>query len=96
MLYSAKCLYCSRLKSNRRPEPNLWATTIFVFRAGDATRANQRAEEIARKREVSYANRDGDDVEWEFVRVLRVLEVSQSDTCDGVAVYWELTDESWR
>jgi hypothetical protein len=62
----------------------------FLVSAPDEEAALEKATELAKARRESYANADGERVDWAFVRIERVREIVGVELVDGTEVWSEI------
>lgn len=62
--------------------------SVFTFRATDFQGAFERALELGRGQEQTYANAEGRRVAWRLVRVVSLDQIA-SESLDGAEVYSE-------
>ena len=87
--YSAKLVFESTI--NGVKEPNfLCEESIRVLLADSEEDARTRAEQIGRAAEHDYMNEAGESVRWQFVSVLEVQDLSETDLQDGTEVFSKL------
>ena len=65
----------------------------FLISAADEETAHSKAVEIAKSRPESFANSEGEQVRWKFVRIERVREIMDAELVDGTEIWSEIARE---
>jgi|SRR5579864_3566768 len=66
----------------------------FLISAPDEEAALTKATELAKNRRESYANADGEQVRWTFLRIERVREIMDAELIDGTEIWSEIERET--
>jgi hypothetical protein len=69
--------------------PSFRATTVREWLVGDTmitVISSDKAETIAREKEHSYENEKGQQVKWQFVRLIEIIEMIDQRLEDGVEI----------
>jgi hypothetical protein len=69
-------------------------TLLFLVRAADQVAAITRAETLARAKEHSYPNENGEQVTWTFARLVEVTEMIDQEFQEGAELKSKMTDRS--
>jgi hypothetical protein len=84
--YSVKLLFQSTI-DGRLLEQSLCEESIRILRGESDEQARARAEEIGRSAEHEYLNESGEVVRWNFVSVLELQDLSETELQDGMEVF---------
>lgn len=87
--YSAKLLFESRVAGSIAPDA-LCDEVVLVLEASSEHEAFEKAEQLAHRKEVSYANVDGDEVTWHFCSVLDIQDLCVESIGSGTEVFSRL------
>jgi hypothetical protein len=85
--YVAEALFQSAIAPQIASYSPLIERTYFLVSADAETAANEKAVTLARSKEHSYANAEGDTVQWSFLKIERVREVLDETLGDGTEVW---------
>ena len=85
-LFAASLLFRS-LRNGKFAPSNLWEESIILVQASSPEEADKKAEKIGRSRCLTYKTSDGEEITWEFFKVLQVFQVSEEEPNDGVEIF---------
>jgi hypothetical protein len=66
---------------------NLWEESIVLLQVPSSEEALEKAEKIGRSRSISYKTSDGDELTWEFFKVLQVFQISEEQFDEGIELF---------
>lgn len=87
--YAAKLLFASTINGEKR-QPALCEESIRVLLAETEDDALARAQELGKAGEHDYPNEDGETVNWHFVSVIEVQDLTERELHDGAEVFSRL------
>ena len=85
--YVAKAIFKSSIGTPSIDDAPLIDVTWFLVSAGDEGAAETKAIVLARSKEHSYTNGDGETVHWIFVRIERLRKIMDDHLGDGTEVW---------
>jgi hypothetical protein len=88
--YVAEAIFRSRIDGGSPGYVPLTERSWFLVSAPDEEVALGKATELAKAKSQSYANADGEEVLWVFVRIERVREIMDVELVDGTEVWAEI------
>jgi hypothetical protein len=92
----AEAVFQSSIESAGSNYEPLMERSWFLISAPDEETALKKATELAKARHESYANADGEQVHWTFVRIERVREIMDAELVDGTEIWSEIEREAPR
>lgn len=93
MWYAIEALF----RCNVQEENNniLYEKKIFLAKLNDESDdVSQKAEENAILLESKYKNSEGNDVYWQFVKIIEIQDLNEKEIYDGIEVFSKLVWES--
>jgi hypothetical protein len=93
MWYAIEALF----RCNVQEENNniLYEKKIFLAKLTDELEdVSQKAEEKAVLLESKYKNSEGNDVYWQFVKIIEIQDLNEKEIYDGVEVFSKLVWEN--
>ncbi len=84
--YTAECLYRSEMDDFSASE-QLCEYRYFLVRADDDEAANDKAWELARRKQHTYLNENGIEVRWLLDEVVETKEVLAEELSEETEVY---------
>jgi len=90
--YVAEAVFESGIEHSGSSYSPLIDRTWFLVSAEDEPSAEAKAEVLARSKEHSYANAEGETVHWTFSRIERLREVMDDQLGDGTEVWSVITE----
>lgn len=88
--YVAEAIFQSAIDEAGSSYSPLVEKSWFLVSADDEKAAESKAQVLARSKEHSYANGDGEKVRWLFLRIVRLREVMDERLADGTEVWSEI------
>ena len=73
--------------SAKNPDDLLWEQSIFLIQALDEEEAKAKAENVAKKEELSYRAISGETVKWRFVKLTGTYQILQETLTEGTEVF---------
>ena len=93
--FTAECIYYRHGLESLTPDAIVAEARYFLIEAASEEQAHEKAIAIAKHREHSYINADGDPLEWRLKGVARVVELFDRELKEGSEVFYKyLTDTS--
>lgn len=86
--YTTECLFRSVLDGGRKRAQHL-ERRCFLLRATNEQSATKKAQDLARKKQHSYLNSDGEKVEWVLEKVVDTKEIFDKRLVEGTEVFHE-------
>ena len=86
----AEAIFQSSINGARPEYVPLIERSWFLISAPDEEAALSKATEFAKAKRESYANADGEVVDWVFVRIERIREIMDVELKDGTEVWAEI------
>ena len=86
MWYTANLLFKSTHSKHQAGEA-IWEESVRLIKANNEGEARQRAIDIGRSSQPSYAIEGDANVKWTFVQVERVCEIDVEELTDGVELF---------
>jgi hypothetical protein len=88
MWYSVEALF--RCNVHNELDDILFERKIFLINVDDKDNVAEKATQISISFETKYKNSDGNDVFWQFIKVLDVQDISEDEIHDGIEVFSRL------
>ena len=80
--------------NGKRTIGTLWEEQFFLLESDSEESARKEAEEIAKRPEAPYKNKNGELISWKFVKVDRVFAIAEEKLCNGVEIFSRFLRES--
>ena len=87
--FTAECIYYRHGPENLSPDAIAAEVRYFLIGAASEEEAHEKALPIAKQREHSYINADGDPLEWRLKGVARVVELFDRELKEGSEVFYK-------
>jgi hypothetical protein len=85
-LFAVNVLFHSLRNGELCPE-NLWEESIVLIEASSAKEALRKATELARDKKISYKAENGDQLDWEFSRVVQAFQIDAQQLMNGTELF---------
>jgi len=86
MWFSAKLLFQSNVDDGQNLSP-LYEESIRLIEADTEDEARSKSEQLGKNEEHDYKNESGHTVKWNFVEVMEIQDLCESNIYDGMEVF---------
>ncbi|MCC3859983.1 DUF4288 domain-containing protein [Pseudemcibacter aquimaris] len=88
--YSVKIELICNVSNKNTDDETLYEESTRIYKADSEVQAKIIAEKDIRENICEYKNPDGDNVSWEFIKILDVQALYEKEIFEGMEVYSHL------